>query len=351
MPAAVSGTARSHPAIRASHRKTLELTRDAEITERATCVVGVGARLDERALAGLHGPVELTLSVDAREQRVRGRLNPAFQPGDPLVVRRADAVTRDALIVGADRAASDLARDFVAELAKPGARIALSVEPTGERGPGVLVVEPAATGEAAAGEAAAAVADGRAALSAVAQALAAGRRVTLRADLADAAARAAIRAAHDAGHTVLPAPGLALADALRASGGLAPAAEVVAGVPAESLARRLRGAGRAAIALDPGTPREQFVYWRSGERLALPGARGRRAALAVEADGEGEPGGDADVAALARAEALAATGGSTRDVARTLQDAGLPHRRAYELALGLTASTSSVARPEPRTSR
>jgi hypothetical protein len=49
---------------------------------------------------------------------------------------------------------------------------------------------------------------------------------------------------------------------------------------------------------------------------------------------------------------MAAAGASTRDVARALQDdAGLPHRRAYELALDLTAETSSVSRPEPRTSR
>jgi hypothetical protein len=69
-----------------------------------------------------------------------------------------------------------------------------------------------------------------------------------------------------------------------------------------------------------------------------------------------DPVGAADAAApppelMARAESLAAAGASTRDVARALQDAGLPHRRAYELALDLTADTSRVSRPEPRTSR
>jgi hypothetical protein len=333
----VSGSAAGHPNVRATHRKTLELARDEDITERATCVVGVGARLDEEALARLHGPVRLTLAVGGLAEAVHGRLNPAFQPGDPLVVRRAPAVTRDAVMVGADRAACDLPRSFVAELARPSARIAVRIEELAEAaGPGVLVVQP---------ELGSLSADirGKPSPVEIADALAAGRRVTLVADLAkDAEAREAIHAAHDAGHTVLPAPGLSLLDAVRAVGGFAPDTEVTEDVPAETLARSLEGAERAAIVLDPGTPREQFLAWRSGQPLEIPGARGRTAAFAVEAGS----------VSTARAEALAAGGASTRDVARALQDdAGLPHRRAYELALDLTAETSRVSRPEPRTSR
>jgi hypothetical protein len=268
---------------------------------------------------------------------VRGRLNPAFQPHDPLVLRRAPAVTRDAVIVEADRAAADLPRSFVQELARPSARISVRIESlTGSAGPGVLVVQP---------DVGSLSTDIRGKWSPVevADAMEAGRRVTLVADLAkDAEAREAIQAAQDAGHTVLPAPGLSLPDAVRAVGGLAPGAEVIEDVPAESLARRLEGAERAAICLDPGTPREEYLHWRSGQALEIPGARGRTAAFAVEAAS----------ASTARAEALAAAGASTRDVARALQeDAGVPHRRAYERALDLTAETSRVSRPEPRKSR
>jgi hypothetical protein len=357
----VTGAASGHPSIRATHRKTLELAREDEISERATCVVGVGARLDEAALADLHGFVRLTLSVGGRSETVGGRLNPAFRPGDPLVVRRATAVTRDALVIGADRAACDLARSFVASLADATARIAVTVEPAaGAVAPGVLVVQPSPPGgvgridsairgqnDPRSGE------PGVEGVEGVAEALAAGRRVVLEADLGgDPTAREAIQAAHDAGHTVLPAAGLPVAEAVRAIGGSPPDAEVVEDVPAESLARRLRGAERAAIVLDPGTPREEYVGWRAGRPLEIPGARGRRAAYAV-VRGEAAAGGEAaGAASLARARSLAAGGASTRDVARALrEDARLPRRRAYELALELTADTSSVSRPEPRTSR
>lgn len=328
----ITGTAAGHPNIRATHGKTLELAREQQIGPRATCVVAVATRLDDGALVELHGRVELTLAAGAAEERVRGRLNPAFQPGDPLIVRRADAVTRDALVVGADRSAADLSRSFVAELAQPGARVDVRVETlAGEPGPGVLVVRSAEPASAPVDPAA------------VAEALAAGGRVEI---AADEGGRRAIRAAHDAGHTVIPAPGLPLPVALSAVGGLAAGAELITGVQADQLERRLKatGAGRGAVVLDPGTPREQYLPWCRGHRLEIPGARGRTAAFATEAY-------DAATGSE-RAAAMAAGGASTRDVAQVLrEDAGLPRRRAYELALSLTAEMSSVSRREPRTSR
>ena len=330
----ITGIAAGHPNVRATHAKTLELVRENAIGARATCVVAVAAAIDEHALARLHGQVELTLAAGGSEARVRGRLNPAFQPGDPLVVRRAPAVTRDALVIDADRSAADLPRPLVAELARAGARVELTVEAVAAAaGAGVLVVRPLDAGEAR-------ETDG----AEIAAALAAGERVALEADLAtDEEARRAIHAAHDAGHTVIPAPGVSAPAAVRAVAGLPPGNEVMEDVAAEQVDRRLRASGgtRGAVVLDPGTPREEYLPWRRGERLVIAGARGRSAAFAVTAE---EPSHE-------RAEAMAAAGASTRDVARALQDAGLPRRRAYELARGQAADTSSVSRPDPRTSR
>ena len=313
--AAIAATAAGHPNIRATHAKTLELTRDADIGPAATCVVGVATAIDAEALAELNGHVALTLTAGGQTAVVRGRLNPAFRPTDPLVVRRDPAVVRNAVVIGADHAAEDLPRPLVAELAEPGARIEVAVEElTGEPAPGVLVVDPQPA-EAAPTDA-----------GAVAEALAAGRRVTLRADLAaDAAARAAIEAAHAAGHTVLPAPDLAPVPAAMAVAGLAEAETVaggaalrpreveltgpslVTGVPAVRVPKWLRKAARSGllrgvIGLDLGTPREQYVPWQAGGPIEIPGARGRTATLVLAQDSR-------------------------------------------------TPETSSVARPEPRTSR
>jgi hypothetical protein len=326
--AAITGTALGHPSIRATHGKTLELTREGEIGERATCVVGVAARLDEEALTALHGRVELTLAAGGETVRVRGRVNPAFRPGDPLVVRRAADVARNAVVVGADRAAADLPRSFAAALADASARISVRVEELAdETAPGVLVVAPAQLGQVRGhirrkdGPVTGTDPDS------VTGALQEGRRVTLRVDLAtDAGARTAIAAAHDAGHTVLPAPGLSPNAAVLAVAGIANAETVIdaaalrpreadldahtaliEGAPADRVPKWLRKAARSGhtrgvVGLDLDTEREQFLPWRAGETIEVPGARGRRATLVLVQDER-------------------------------------------------TAETSSVSRPEPRTSR
>jgi hypothetical protein len=329
--AAVTGTAAGHPNVRATHSKTLELAREAGVGPRATCVVGVAAAVDERALAALHGRVELVLEAGGESVAVRGRLNPAFRPGDPLVVRRAAAVTRDALVVDADTVAADVPRSFVAQLSDPATRISVRVtELPDEAAPGVLVVEPAAEPGALQvdpdmrGEH---EADGPVEAASVTGALREGRRVTLRADLERPEARAAIAAAHEAGATVLPSPGLSVGDAVLAVAGIARAgctqidgrdsrprdvdwdavsSLLVTDARAERVPKWLRRAARArldrgAMALDPGTPREQYLPWRAGEAIE---ARGARATLALAQPEDGR-----------------------------------------------TAETISVSRPEPRTSR
>jgi len=60
----VSFVCRGHPNIAATHGKTLELTRDVEISRRATCVLGVASDHDDRALLALRGRVEVVLECD-----------------------------------------------------------------------------------------------------------------------------------------------------------------------------------------------------------------------------------------------------------------------------------------------
>jgi hypothetical protein len=340
MAAAITGSAHGHPAIRATHGKTLELAREHDITERATCVIGVAAELDEEALAALHGRVAVTFECGAERVVVRGRLNPAFRPGDPLVVRRADAVTRDAVLIESDTVAAALPRSFVEAVAVEGARIAVRVEELADEGaPGVLVVYPmpgTAQAQIEVGGLYLAMRDKNSPprdrlAEWVTAALRESRRVTLTADLdTDAEARAAIAAAHRAGHTVLPSPTLPLPDAVLAVAGIGAAGcttidaraqrpqdvewdaidgALVSGVKADRAHKWLRraeraGASHGVIGLDLGTPREQFVSWRPGEQPEIPGARGRTATIAVTS--------------------------------------GQPER---------TPETSSVSRPEPRTSR
>jgi hypothetical protein len=129
-PAPVVIRCRGDERITASHTKTFELSADPAIGPRATCVVGVAARV-EGDRAALDGLVEITLDAAGLRQTVQAEANP-FAP-DGLVVRKSDFRGHDTLAVNADVAAADLDRALVAALADPATELVVSVRPVGPR--------------------------------------------------------------------------------------------------------------------------------------------------------------------------------------------------------------------------
>jgi hypothetical protein len=119
-------TAGGHPAIRASHAKTLELTAEPAITGRASCVVGVAARLPAQPVAG---PIRLTLSVAGQSVSWRATGNSGWWPGSgSAVIRRSGRRLPDTFATDAELAAADLPRPLAEALAAPDATVTLQVE-------------------------------------------------------------------------------------------------------------------------------------------------------------------------------------------------------------------------------
>jgi hypothetical protein len=135
----VTLTARGHPDVTGRHAKTLELTAAPEITARASCVVGVAAALPPD-LTALRGKVRLDLAVGRLSASVTGEVNPAYAPGDALIVRRSDVLDPDTFLVNASGAAADLPRDLVAALADPAAVVSVTAAETAPPDPVVLVL-------------------------------------------------------------------------------------------------------------------------------------------------------------------------------------------------------------------
>lgn len=301
----VRASARGHPAITATHQKTLEVSREANVGRDATCVIGVSGAFDEQALAGLRGTVELTISAGGHSARVRGRANPAFRAGDPIIVRRDPAVTRDAILVEADTGAAGLDRALVAALAEREAAIDLIFrEVAGSAPAGVLVVDLDggwATGQPDPGGldlVARSPIDAEAA-DAIVGALGRGEKVLLRRSLSDQIAMILVQDAYAARYAVVPHAGLAPIGAALAVAGVPVeavefavhdrqrpqglphgATRVTAGVPGDRVLDYLGCGDVGVIALDAGTPREQFLSWHAGEQPVVAGGR-RRVAVVV----------------------------------------------------------------------
>jgi hypothetical protein len=116
--------------VRATHAKTIELTTEPAVTERATCIVAVAADLDPARLAQLEGPVVVTLEAGGRRDEVRGVANARYDAATGrLVIRRSHHRAADTLVVGADKGSADLDRALVAALADGRAELRVTVAP------------------------------------------------------------------------------------------------------------------------------------------------------------------------------------------------------------------------------
>ncbi len=119
-------TAHGHPAVRATHGKTLELTAEPAIGERATCVVGVAAGLPDGPVAG---PIRLTLSAEGETVSCRAVGNSAWWPATgSAVIRRSGQRLPDTFATDAELAAADLPRSLARALTSPAAILTVLVE-------------------------------------------------------------------------------------------------------------------------------------------------------------------------------------------------------------------------------
>ncbi|HET9656607.1 MAG TPA: DUF371 domain-containing protein [Kineosporiaceae bacterium] len=118
--------ASGHSQVRATHEKSLELTAEAEITARATCVVGVGMAPSPQA-GLLRGPVSLALEVNEEVARGWGVINPAYGVGDRVVLRRAASGGPETLVVRSTLTAADLPPALAEQLRAPGAQVRLTI--------------------------------------------------------------------------------------------------------------------------------------------------------------------------------------------------------------------------------
>jgi len=129
--------ARGHPEITARHRTTFMVTKDREVGPMGDCIIAIGAdkagpdlssELKHAIRAGRE--LVITLEVDGMAEKVHAFGHPSLVLSHPtdLVVRKSRFVCGRTLAVGADKAAADLRRKFVAALRNPATKLELKIE-------------------------------------------------------------------------------------------------------------------------------------------------------------------------------------------------------------------------------
>lgn len=118
-----------HENILATHRATLEFTKDPHLSKRGDCIITVAT---DKALADLtaefkeklrkpHAKLTITIGADGIIERVNAEGSPQLVLTHPreIVIRKSYYVCSRTLAVKADKSACDLSRELVERLKNP----------------------------------------------------------------------------------------------------------------------------------------------------------------------------------------------------------------------------------------
>jgi hypothetical protein len=123
--------------MQATHKTTLEFTKDGHLSKKGDCIVAVAA---DKALADLTAEfkenlrkpnAKLTITIEA--DGITGQVNAEGSPHlilthpTDIVVRKSDYVSSRTLAVHADKAACDLSRDLVEKLKNPKQKVKITL--------------------------------------------------------------------------------------------------------------------------------------------------------------------------------------------------------------------------------
>lgn len=122
-------SASGHPNILATHKTTIEWTREAFLNTTGDCIIGIKADkglkdIDEglKEHLKLAKKIRITLECGGLKDFILARGDPrlTFESPTTMIVRKSDYVCDRTLAVKADKAAADLDRKLVEELKKGG---------------------------------------------------------------------------------------------------------------------------------------------------------------------------------------------------------------------------------------
>lgn len=119
-----------HPCITATHRTTLEFTRDADVTKRGDCILGASSTFSAKGLNDVVAwdRVLVRMQVGDEEARMEATINPAFSDEREMVFRTSDFLSERTLGTRATIAAKDIPRTMVDSMKGPTTRMRVIIE-------------------------------------------------------------------------------------------------------------------------------------------------------------------------------------------------------------------------------
>ena len=108
-----------HENIRAKHHKTIEFTKDSDLTRQGTCILGVRADFDASCLKSLSGKIRITVEVGDLTDKFYATINPDFDDDHEIVFRRSTYRSKRTLGLRLNKGADCLKREIVQLMKDP----------------------------------------------------------------------------------------------------------------------------------------------------------------------------------------------------------------------------------------
>jgi hypothetical protein len=122
-----------HPNIRAEHVKTIEFTKDTDLTERGDCILGIRSTFEREKLKQFSKKVRFVCEVtDGTGGTVRSefkcRVNPRFSNDHELVLRKSGFASERTFGLALNRGANWLDRKIVELMHNPMQKMKVTVK-------------------------------------------------------------------------------------------------------------------------------------------------------------------------------------------------------------------------------
>lgn len=125
-----------HPNILATHKTTLEFTKDKEVSLKGDCIVGVNAGFDFKKLRKFikkckSNKIKIIISKKLKNKKIsetiNAEINPEFNSNKELVIRKTGFVSERTFAINADKAAFELNRDLVKFLKRRESKVDITI--------------------------------------------------------------------------------------------------------------------------------------------------------------------------------------------------------------------------------
>lgn len=122
-----------HENIRAKHPKTIEFTKDAHLTPRGDCIIGVRADFDLASVKKLTGGIRITVEVNGVRDTFWAAVNPDFDDDHEMVFRKSRFRSKRTLGVSLNKGSIGLNREIARLMRNPRAKMKVILECIGKR--------------------------------------------------------------------------------------------------------------------------------------------------------------------------------------------------------------------------